>query len=104
MDNNNGSPTIDTIKAAAAREGSHWFDASTMSFFKSRILPQVSVTPKGLAFVTSEQGPGRLRGYSVRVCTLDPWTIGNYEGTTFQGFSTAATARAFVNRQRVPGS
>ena len=95
---------MNTIKTHAKAAGSHWFDADTMRFFKSRVLPKVYVTTKGLAFVTSEQGPDMKRAYSVRVCTLDPWTIGNYPGTTLQGFSTAASARAFVNRQRVPGS
>ena len=96
--------TMADIKAHAKGAGSHWFDADTMRFFRCRIMPTVYDTPHGLAFVSSEQGPNTPRAYSVRLVTLNPWTIGKYPTTTFQGFSTAASAKAFLMKVKVPGS
>lgn len=55
---------IDANRAA----GHHWFDWSTMRFFRTRLCPNtVKGLPDGGAlFVTSECGPDRVRRYSVR--------------------------------------
>jgi hypothetical protein len=75
---------------------SHFFDADTMRFFKSRIGSQVFPSARqGVTyFTTSEKGPDEVRRYSVKRlkgCELD--TVGE-----FQEHRTQAAAQAVAKR------
>ena len=69
---------ISEIKAhyqAEGTEGRHWFDRSSMRFFKTRFSgkawgygPEYG-KPVVSFFITSEQGPGMERAFSVRSYT-----------------------------------
>ena len=59
--------TIAEIKQINKDKGQCFFEASTMRFFKSRILPHVYSGPGGVYFVTSEQFDEKSpRLYTVR--------------------------------------
>lgn len=65
--------TIDAIKAAHYASGGHWFDRSSMRFFRSRVYSQVFTGPGGVFFVSSEADfHDRERFYNVR--QFDPAT------------------------------
>ena len=62
---------IEQIKATNAAKGYHWFEASTLRFFLSRIGRTVYEGPGGIYFVSSEQfeassGERAPRRYTVR--------------------------------------
>jgi hypothetical protein len=85
--------TINDIKRANHRLGHHWFEADTLRFFRSRILPGVIA---GGFFITSENDClGTGRRYTVRLCREDGSieTVGQ-----FQQFSRADSARRAVVR------
>ena len=86
-----GAMLIDEVK----RCNSHFFDADTMRFFKSRLLEVFPSNKQNATyFVTSEQGPNNVRAYSVRKfasCKVN--TVGE-----FQGYATAAQAKAAARR------
>lgn len=46
---------ISELKDMVKATGSHWFDRSTMKFFRTRILPTIYSGPGGVFFVSSEQ-------------------------------------------------
>ena len=88
------------IRRAAERSGSHWFDPSTMRFFRSRLaqVGYVSEKESNVAFfVSSEQyravSGGLLpRRYSVRRVDLTTGrvrTVGE-----FQAFASSSSAHA----------
>lgn len=81
--------SISAIKAAAHAAGSHWFDKSSMRFFRSRILPEVYTGKGGIYFVTSEEGPYSPRRYSIR--KFDPATA---DISTFGPFNEMSRERA----------
>ena len=54
---------IHDIKLANKQAGQHFFDASTLRFFRSRVIAQVY---DDRYFITSEQAPGGPRLYTVR--------------------------------------
>jgi hypothetical protein len=63
--------TIQEIMRKNEEVGYHFFEKSTMRFFRSRVLETVYEGPGGIYFVTSEQfvpssGPPEPRGYTVR--------------------------------------
>ncbi len=63
--------TITDIKSINAAYGQHFFDPSTLRFFRSKILPAVYQGPGGVYFVTSEQfvgsdGRAAARKFTVR--------------------------------------
>jgi hypothetical protein len=75
--------TIDAIKQANQRGGYHFFEASTLRFFDSRILPTVY---GGRYFITSEQFHGSdgytaPRKYTIRRAedSGDINTIGEFQ-------------------------
>lgn len=70
--------SISVIKAAAHAAGSHWFDKSSMRFFRSRILPEVYTGKGGIYFVTSEEGPYGPRRYSIRKFDPETADIGTF--------------------------
>lgn len=60
--------TIDDIKQAAYRGGSHWFDPGTMRFFASRVSSHVFIVDeRRTLFVSSEDSGIGGRRYSVRL-------------------------------------
>jgi len=89
--------SIDDVQRANRDAGSHFFDADTMRFFGSRVLPTVYA---GRLFVTSERSGFdhySPRSYTVREFMPDGSieTVGD-----FNGFATPAQARAEIKRQR----
>lgn len=69
--------SIESLKAVAKGAGSHFFDASAMRFFNSRVLEGIYPvdgweTTEGarFLFVTSERYEDEPRRYSVRMLTL----------------------------------
>lgn len=82
--------TMDDVIAANAAIGNHWFEPSSMRFFKTKIESRLIA---GHRFVTSEKGPDGVRRYSVRDAkpdgTID--TIGE-----FQAHATKRKAMAAV--------
>ena len=83
---------VSQIKAANKAAGLHWFEPSTLRFFKSRVL---STVYGGRFFVSSEQGPNGVRAYSVREASEDGEisTVGE-----FQGWATATQAKREAKR------
>ena len=87
---------MEAIKRANARAGHHFFEASSMRFFASRVGSKVY---GGRYFVTSEQFRDyesrwfEHRRYTIRECDLEGHvrTVGD-----FQGFGTAAQARSAI--------
>lgn len=80
-------------------EGRHFFDRSTMRFFRSKLPASGYEGPGGVFFVTSEQfapssGPAHPRRYTVRqlVKEGDIDTIGDFNKMT------ADAARAMAKR------
>jgi len=87
--------SIDAIKRANRESGSHYFDADTMRFFGSRVLPTVIA---GRMFVTSERSGfdhDSARRYSVREFMPDASieTVGE-----FGEFSSSAAAQRAARR------
>lgn len=85
--------TIEDVKRANAACGHHFFDATTLRFFRSRIGRTLYA---GRFFVTSEQfEDGWPRLYTVREAMPDGSieTLGK-----FQGFETREAAVAAVRR------
>lgn len=58
--------TTDDIEREMNRTASHWWDADTMQFFRTRVGAQVYQGPGGVYFVTSEKPPHGPRMFSVR--------------------------------------
>jgi len=82
---------MDDVRAANEQIGNHWFDRSTMKFFKTRIESRLIA---GKRFITSERGPHDMRKrFTIREAQPDGSidTIGN-----FQQFATLAQAKANV--------
>lgn len=83
---------IEEVKTQNKRKGQHFFDASTMRFFGSRVGYRIY---GGCYFVTSEQDNygGGSRRYTVRVAYAcgDIDTVGD-----FQAFDTHRQAVAFA--------
>jgi len=85
---------VDQIKAANARAGRHFFEASTMRFFRSRVLEGVY---GGRYFVTSEKPPHGPRAYTIR--EADPeGNVRTAEGCELCQFETASRAKAAARR------
>ena len=78
--------------------GSHFFDPATMRFFKSKVHGPVypNHVNNYTCFVTSEQGPGGPRAYTVKKfsnCEID--TVGKFQQYgTLKAAKTAARACA----------
>jgi hypothetical protein len=60
--------SMDDVRAAhkSARPDSHWFDASTMRFFGTRLASDAYKVGPVYFFITSEQPPSGPRRHSVR--------------------------------------
>lgn len=86
--------TISELKALNKRNGGHWFDKSTMSFFNARVESEII---RGRYFVTSEQyDADTARKYSVRSFDAEGGvdTVGE-----FQAYDTKRDALAAVPRE-----
>jgi uncharacterized protein (DUF1330 family) len=94
--------TISDIKTANKAADGHWFDADTLRFFRSKVLPTVYEGPGGVFFVTSEQyasmdGPLHPRRYSVR--QFDPSDSSVDTVGDFQQYGTADAAKQAARRK-----
>lgn len=89
--------SMGTIRSAyGPGEGRHWFDPSTMRFFRCR-LPANGYRAEhgdGFYFVSSEQGPDGVRAYTVREMRREsesePYSIEDRGG--FQAYGSRAVA------------
>ena len=79
--------TVQGIEKANDYAGMHFFEPSTLRFFKSRIG---GGTWYGRIFTTSEKGPDEVRRYTVRQQRSDG-SIDSLGG--FQAYDTATAAR-----------
>jgi hypothetical protein len=77
-----GFRSIEQVKRANVALGHHFFDPDTLRFFRSRVG---STVYGGRWFVTSEQGPGDVRRYTVReampdgsIATVEPFNALSY--------------------------
>jgi hypothetical protein len=87
--------TLDEVKEYARDHGSHFFDASTLRFFRSRIAPGVEVHAGRVYFITSEQfedmhGHRDERRYTVRYMTAGAHF---FEVGSFQAYDSLRQAR-----------
>jgi len=86
--------TIDEIKEAAGRKGSHWFSDEVLDFFNGKVYPRVY---GGRVFVTSEQGPTdhfpRLWTLRLALDNGDILTVGKFQAFESHGAAVAAAKR-----------
>lgn len=73
----------------------HWFNRSTLAFFKTKLPAKAYETDAGVLFVTGETNPSGLKAFSVRRQRVNGEisTVGE-----FHHFPTAAAARAEIRR------
>ena len=91
--------TMDEIKSVNAAAGYHYFDASTMRFFRSRVGDTVYQGHGGVYFVTSEQfvasdGTRFPRKYTVRLFYPASGLCGTAPGYEFNRLTRADAHRA----------
>ena len=90
---------IDELIAAVKRSGSHFFDADTMRFFRSRVDDYTFAGPDGWYFVTSEKHESAFarinesRKYTVRCLRVTADDLKLYELGGFQAYGTLIKAR-----------
>ena len=85
---------VDLLIKYAEACGSHFFDADTMRFFKSRILDGVTIHDGRAYFVTSERfDAGTPRRYSARYMVAGAHF---FEVGEFQEYATARQARQAI--------
>lgn len=92
--------TIDAIMRANRESGGHYFDADTMRFFSSRVLPTVIA---GRFFITSERtgfDHSSPRAYSVREFMPDGSieTVGEFNAYATSGAAKTAARNAAKTR------
>ena len=101
--------TLGQIISAHRKDGSHWFDTSTLRWFRARVSEMVYPTfstEHGTYFVSSEKGPDDVRRYSVRHAVLILDADGNVTGCTidtvgeFQAYASRNGAHAAAKRFR----
>ena len=88
--------TIEDIALTNKQNGYHFFDKSTMKFFKSRILSSYNNTSKRVVFITSEINPSGKKAFTVRVADKKKGlirTVGN-----FHSISSKARAEKALRR------
>ena len=95
-----GLPLYDKIEAYK-RTGGHFFERSTLRFFRSRILRGQYPGADGYYFVTSEQFVGSdgyraRRKYTVRRMSLDCRSVDTVG--EFQGYGDSRSARREAKR------
>ena len=86
-----------TVRAnyASNQPDGHWFDRSTMDFFKTMLPDYAYETSAGILFVTRETNPSRIKRFTVRRQgeSGDIETVGE-----FHVYLTAANALAEIKR------
>ena len=88
--------TVSALKQYARECGSHFFDADTMRFFRSRVAPRVYHMATGIVFITSEQFDANSpRLYTVRIMR-EGANFDDIDG--FQAHSSLRQARAAAKR------
>lgn len=103
---------IDNLIAIVKRSGSHFFDADSMRFFRSRVDDYTFTGPDGWYFVTSEKhvshfaGINEPRKYTVRRLSISPDGDGLrlYELFGFQAFTTLNRARTAARNAAKSGT
>lgn len=90
--------TMTEVREAVTAGGSHWFDADTLRFFRTRLSEYLY---GGRYFVTSEENPSGERRYTVRVVVWedDRWvidTVGGFEG--FHKYASRSGAHKAAER------
>lgn len=105
----NATIGMNSIRHRAKEAGSHWFDADSMRFFRSRVGSGGYVHEDGrIFFVSSERfvsstgwSPGRK--YSVRVMTPDGNvdTVGEFQQYASRSGADAAARRAAYGPRKV---
>lgn len=88
-----------TVEQIQRRHEGHWFDASTMRFFRTRLLSEVHLDTKQQRslFVTSE--PYCWDGERVYTVRAAAWTTGDIDTVGEMGqFATARLAQAAAAR------
>ena len=97
---------VTTVPMALVRDayarlsgGGHWFDRSTMRFFRSMLSRSAYVGPGGVYFVSSEQfDDGARRAYTVRawrgsdVATVGDFNVASRETALARAKAAAAGA------------
>lgn len=101
--------TMDSIKSCNAARGHHWFDRSTLRFFRSRVSRTVYQGPGGVYFVSSEQkspaawGMGwgsrkfTVRKFNPKDCSVS--TVQDFQ-KFFDGREAAAAAKRLARGGR----
>lgn len=107
---------IDRLKDIVTRSGSHFFDAATMRWFRSRTDYHTWAGSDGWYFVTSEKHVAHLstgtinepRRYTVRCLRLTKYDgtpgIELYELGAFQEYPTLTRARTAAKRAAASGA
>ncbi len=93
--------SVDSVREHAKRVGSHWFDADTMRFFRSRVSSYGWRSADGtrVYFVSSERREGCARRYSVRVADMTSEDRGCVDTLgTFQQFASRSGAERAAER------
>ncbi len=101
---NNQTFDINDIKSANRVRGLHFFDPSTLRFFRSRVHPQVYQGPGGVYFVTSEQfvsskGWADKREFTIRQFHPETGRCDTFGG--FQAFASRSGAHAAAERASI---
>lgn len=63
--------SIEEVKRLAEKRHSHFFDADTMRFFKSRVSEEAYKFGDKIYFITSESGPSGIRKWTTRFVKED---------------------------------
>ena len=75
----------------------HWFDKSTMAFFKSKLAESMLYTKDKVLFFSSEKGPDGIRRFSIREYNPETGAIETV-GLGFQGYKTLAAAKLAASK------
>jgi len=93
---------INAIEQEMTASGSHWWDRSTLQFFRCRVGEQVYQGPGGIYFVTSETNGTDPRRYTVRQyhpSTKSVDTVGEFCSMTRARAHSRAKALAEITLQ-----
>lgn len=92
--------TITDLKQAAKNAGSHYFSASTMRFFNSRVEAIYPTSGTSGYFVTSERFEDEPRLYSVRSYTFSDGADITSLDDHFQAYTNLGDARKAARELR----
>ena len=90
--------TMEDVLEASQEAGDHWFEESTMRFFKTTIESELIY---GRYFITSEVNPCGILRYSVRTVKFNEF--GEYASIdtigAFHSFDTMADGLKIINQE-----